>query len=133
MYKRIPRNVNPIQEGMGLSLDNPPKEYQSFYDSFLMLSTLAMHDGFKVRKLCIAAGKWEHIGGTSIGLPITKDAVHHYVSSRFLGLLSDVAISEEYFRMGLATRDKAQQLRKVLDPKIASRIDTLIDRVSSVI
>lgn len=133
LYKRIPRNAKPVHEEMGLSLDNPPKEYQSFFDSFLMLSALAMYDGFKVRKLDIAAGDWEHIGGTSIGLQITKDAVHHYVSSRFLELLSNTAISKEYRRRGLATLGKAQQLRKALDPKIAAHIDILIDRVASAI
>lgn len=132
-YKRIPVNVKPFLDELGLTMENPPKEYQLFFDSFLMLSALAVHDGFKMRKLDIAAEDYEHIGGTSIGLQVTKDAVHHYISSRFLEMLADAAISKEYRRKLLATPDKAQQLRKVLDPKIAARIDMLIDRIASAV
>ena len=133
LYKRIPMNVKPVLKEIGLTMDSPPKDYQSFFDSFLMLSALAMHDGFKVRKLDITAGNWEHVGGTSIGLQVTKDPVHHYVSSRFLELLADTAITNEYRRKRLATPDKAQQLRKALDPKIVARVDMLIDRIASVL
>ena len=131
LYKKIPINVKPFLEEIGLSMDNPPKEYQSFFDSFLLLSALAMHDGFKARKLHIDTSAWTHVGGTSMGIQVTKDAVHHYVSSRFIELLADAAISREYHRMLLAAPDRAQQLRTALDPKIAARVDKLIDRLAS--
>jgi hypothetical protein len=131
LYKKIPINVKPFLEEIGLSMDNPPKEYQSFFDSFLLLSALAMHDGFKARKLDIESSSWAHVGGTSMGLQVTKDAVHHYVSSRFLELLADEMISKEYRRMLLATPDKVQQIRKALDPKTAARVDRLINRIAS--
>lgn len=131
LYKKIPVNVKPLIEKMGLSLDNPPKEYQSFFDSFLMLSALAMHDGFKIRQIDILAEDWAHLGGTSIGLQITKNPVHHFVSSRFIELFSNTEISNEYHKKIFSDPDKTERLRKSIDPMVVSVVDKLIKRLQS--
>jgi hypothetical protein len=131
LYRRTPRNVRPILDGMGLSCEHPPKEYQSFFDSFLMISALAIHDGLKVRRATVSPRDWTHVGGTSIGVQITKSPVHHYASCRFLARLADPAVLELYKRRGLVSPDQASTVRRAVDSETAQRIDKLIDRLSA--
>lgn len=129
LYKTIPGHLSDMLANAGFSMRNPPKEYQSFFDSFLMLSVLAVQDGYRFRKLDTAPEGWVHVGGTSMGRHISKDAVHHYVSSRFLEWLEGSPVYEEYRRKGLATPDMSKRLRDTLDTQIAHRVDLLVDRV----
>lgn len=130
LYKRIPKNVQPVLKVIGLSLNNPPKEYQSFFDSFLMLSALATKEGFKVQVLNIPDYDYMHVGGTSIGLQSTKEPVHHYVSARLLDLLSDNKVIKLYHRKGLVTVENVELLRTVIEPWKIAKIDLLINRIS---
>jgi hypothetical protein len=132
LYKRIPRTLTALLHEMGLSLNNPPKEYQSFFDSFMLLSALAIYDGFEVRRLTSNSGDWEHIGGTSIGLTITKNATHHYVSNRFINLLAEKRLVDEYRRAHMLTRDDTAALRGAVNPRTSERIDTLVERLAHI-
>jgi len=131
LYKKIPGNVESVLISMGLSLDNPPKEYQSFFDSFLLLSALAIHEGYRIQNLALTASSYVHIGGTSIGLQSTKDATHRYISAQFLSLLSNTAVYSYYRQRGVETAESVQKLRLVIDPKILGQADTLIKRIES--
>ena len=131
LYKEIPPQVQPVLHSMGLSANNPPKDYQSFFDSFLLLSALAMHEGYVVRTLNPPAASWLHIGGTSIGMQATKVATHHYASARFLGLIADDALLTYYRRKHIATPETAEQLRRSAQPDTAVRIDTLIAKLKA--
>lgn len=133
LYKSVPKGVRDSVAAMGFSAAHPPKEYQSFFDSFLLLSTLAVQQGLKVRTLDIDKGGWEHVGGTSMGAQVTKDTVHHYVSCRFLDLLSEPQIAEAYRRRGMAPAERVGALRGMLDPRTAQRVDRLVDRVALIV
>jgi hypothetical protein len=130
LYKHIPKHVvEPLQE-MGLSLANPPKEYQSFFDSFLMLSALAMQENNSIRVLDLQVGRgYEHVGGTSMGNWISKDALHHYTAAMLLAGLDDQSIVHAYRQRGLLSTEQAKRLRATLDPGLAARVDALIDRL----
>lgn len=133
LYKRLPRRIQALLRGSGLSMTNPPKEYQTFFDSFLLLSALAMIEGLRMRRLVLSGHGFVHIGGTSMGLPVSKDVVHHYVSARFLELLpANRPVAVDYRRRGVARPDLKQTLRQRLAPEIAAQIDSLVERVCAV-
>lgn len=131
LYKSIPGRVADAMAQMGLSAINPPKEYQTFFDSFLLLSALAIHEGLRVRALNCEVGRdHEHVGGTSMGSPVTKDAVYHYISGRFLELLGDETVLRAYRRKISAGMVELDRLRDAIEPATAARVDALVDRVA---
>jgi hypothetical protein len=130
LYRRAPRRLRAVLASLYLSDANPPKEYQSFYDSFTLLSALASHAGYQARCLTSRPDDWVHVGGTSMGLQISKDALHHYINARFIGLLDNPEVVAAYRRRGLAMPGSASRLRARLEQSKAARIDQLVTRVS---
>ncbi len=131
LYRRIPARVRAELASLGLDRRNPPKDYQSFFDSFTMLSAMAIRDGYVMRILRGGPGAWVHIGGTSLGRPISKDVMHHYITSRFLAALDQPAIIGAYRRRGLARPEQCAILRRRLSTAEADAVDRLIDRILS--
>jgi hypothetical protein len=129
LYKRLPRSTSSALSALGLSIENPPKEYQNFFDSFLLLSALAMHQGLTARLLKPAQNSFTHVGSTSMGSQLTKLPVHQYLNARFIARLEDEDIVKEYLSHGLASVGSAARYRSFLEPKTAEQIDALIARV----
>ncbi len=129
LYKRLPSSTTSALSALGLSIENPPKEYQTFFDSFLLLSALAMHHGLVARLLKPVGNSFTHVGSTSMGSQLTKPPVHHYLNARFIARLEDGDVAKEYLSRGLASVGSAARFRSLLEPDTANRIDALIARV----
>ena len=129
VYKRPPHTTSSALSALGLSIENPPKEYQNFFDSFLLLSALAMHHGLASRLLKPTQNSFTHVGSTSMGSQLTKSPLHHYLNARFIARLEDEDVANEYLCRGLASVGSAAHFRNLLEPETADRIDALIARV----
>lgn len=131
IYKRLPNRVSSELAALGLSTENPPKEYQNFFDSFLLLSALAMRHGLKVRFLDAKQDDFVHVGSTSMGSQLTKPPLLQYANARFAQYLEDERVAKEYRSRGVASADDAARLRRFLEPETASQIDALVNRLDA--
>ena len=129
IYKHLPSSTSSALSSLGLSMSNPPKEYQNFFDSFLLLSALAMYHRLATRVLKPAGNGFTHVGSTSMGSQLTKPPVHHYVNARFIAYVEDKDVVKEYLSRGVAPAGNAARFRSLIDPATANRIDALVARV----
>lgn len=98
MYRSAPARVRPVVERIGLRDGVVLKDHHGYFDTLHLLVALALAEGFRVRFAEAPADAIVHIGGTSAGVPETKDLLDHYMQLRFLELAGDPLLRRRYRR-----------------------------------
>lgn len=98
IYRTAPSHVRAKLARTGLRDGVVLKDHHDFFDTLHLLVALALAEGCDVRFAQAPDEAIVHVGGTSFGVPETKDLLDRYMQLRFLELADDPLLRKRYRR-----------------------------------